>query len=305
MSLDSDDDLPGFEHGGFFYRSDGEFLAGVGGFLRAGLARDESVVVAEPRPRLDLLRDELADAAAEVTWLDMAEIGANPARIIGVWATALEQAQAAGRTLRGVGEPAFVGRRPAELVECRLHEQLLNRAFGAGPAWRLLCPYDEERLPEAVCAGARATHPYRGPADEDDRRAFAEPLPPPSSAVLRGDYGAGDVPAVRRTVRHWARSCRLTTDQVEALELAAAELATNSIRHGGGKGGVAMWVDPGAAVLEFTDAGHVTEPLTGRFRPATDPGDGRGLYLVHQLCDLVQLRSSPAGTTVRVLSWLP
>ena len=27
---------------------------------------------------------------------------------------------------------------------------------------------------------------------------------------------------------------------------------------------------------------------------------GRGLWLVHELCDLVQLRSSPAGTVVRM-----
>jgi hypothetical protein len=29
-----------------------------------------------------------------------------------------------------------------------------------------------------------------------------------------------------------------------------------------------------------------------------------GLYLVQQLCDLVQLRTGPGGTTVRVSTWL-
>jgi anti-sigma regulatory factor (Ser/Thr protein kinase) len=91
---------------------------------------------------------------------------------------------------------------------------------------------------------------------------------------------------------------------VESLELAAAERATNSVRHGGGAGSVAMWADDGAAVLEFTDSGTVAEPLAGRLLPATDDAGGRGLYLVNALCDLVQLRSSPAGTTVRVLTWL-
>jgi anti-sigma regulatory factor (Ser/Thr protein kinase) len=65
-----------------------------------------------------------------------------------------------------------------------------------------------------------------------------------------------------------------------------------------------MWTEDGAAVLEVTDAGTVDEPLTGRLLPATEDAGGRGLYLVNQLCDLVQLRSSPAGTTVRVLTWL-
>jgi len=305
MSIPAGGPPAGFEHDCFFYRDDAEFGTGVAGFLRDGLTRGETVVVAEPPARLGLLQQALGEVAATVTWLDMADIGRNPARIIDVWAEALSGALAAGRTLRGVGEPAFVGRRPAELVECELHERLLNRAFYDGPAWRLLCPYDEQRLPAAVRAGARATHPCRGAADEEDRLAFGAPLPPPPGAVLRGDYRAVDVPAVRRTVASWAGSCGLTPEQVESLELAASELATNSVRHGGGGGSVAMWMDGDAAGLEFTDAGQVTEPLTGRLRPDTDAAGGRGLYLVNQLCDLVQLRSSPAGTTVRVLTWLP
>ena len=88
------------------------------------------------------------------------------------------------------------------------------------------------------------------------------------------------------------------------LELAASELATNSVRHGGGTGTVAMWLDKGAAVLQFTDAGTLLDPLTGRLSPPLDSEGGRGLYLVNQLCDLVQVRSSDRGTTVRVLTWL-
>ena len=76
------------------------------------------------------------------------------------------------------------------------------------------------------------------------------------------------------------------------LELAASELATNSVRHGGGTGTVAMWLEPGAVVVEFSDAGHLADPLTGRLTPPLDSEGGRGLYLVNQLCDLVQVRSS-------------
>jgi hypothetical protein len=36
-------------------------------------------------------------------------------------------------------------------------------------------------------------------------------------------------------------------------------------------------------------------------RPAPDALDGgRGLWVVHQTCDRVQIRTGPAGTTVRV-----
>jgi anti-sigma regulatory factor (Ser/Thr protein kinase) len=308
------DSTGGFEHEVLFYRDDEGFLAGLLPFIRDGLGRDEAVVVAEPRPRIELLRDALGDDAGAVRFLDMAEIGANPARIIGVWASALEERTAAGQVLRGVGEPAFHGRRDPEFVECRLHEQLLNHAFDGGPAWRLLCPYDEVRLPRAVSRAALETHPVRSSVTERTPsesyvpaahvETFAAPLPKPTDAVLRGDFGPSDIPATRRTVAQFARRVGLDQDRVEILELAASELATNSVRHGGGSGTLAMWLEPSAVVVEFSDAGHLADPLTGRLAPPLDSVSGRGLYLVHQLCDLVQVRSSPRGTTVRVLTWL-
>jgi anti-sigma regulatory factor (Ser/Thr protein kinase) len=303
-----------FEHEVLFYRGDADFLAGLVPFVRQGLARDETVVVAEPRSRLEQLRHALGADAAAVQWLDMDEIGGNPARIIAVWAAALESAGAAGRVLRGVGEPAFVGRRDAELLECQLHELLLNRAFDGGPAWRLLCPYDEDRLPAAVTSAALRAHPIRstsgcrGPSTDyapaGDLEAFAARLPAPTGSVLRGVFGPDDVPATRRTVAQYASSCGLSPERVEVLELAASELATNSVRHGGGTGTLALWLEPGAVVVEFTDAGRIHDPMAGRRRPTLDQEGGRGLYLVHQLCDLVQIRSSDEGTAVRVSTWL-
>ncbi len=314
MTAVLDEPGTGFQHEALFYRGDDGFLAGLLPFVREGLERDEAVVVAEPRPRLEQLRDALGDDGSSVQFLDMAEIGQNPARIIGVWARTLQEHTAAGRRLRGVGEPAFVGRRESELVECRLHEFLLNHAFDDGPPWRLLCPYDEENLPRAVTRGARHTHPVTGSVAgrraSDDYvaggalDAFGARLAPPTDAVLRGIYGPADVPATRRTVAHYARTVGLPEDKIEVLELAASELATNSIRHGGGTGTVAMWVESGAAVVQFSDAGRLTEPLTGRLLPSLEQEGGRGIYLVNQLCDLVQLRSSEQGTTIRITTWL-
>jgi anti-sigma regulatory factor (Ser/Thr protein kinase) len=313
-ALAAEDPGAGFEHEAFFYRGEADFLAGLVPFLREGLDRGEAVVVAEPRHRLDLLRDTLGADAGSVEWLDMAEIGGNPARIIGVWAAALDRHTAAGRTVRGVGEPAFAGRRETELTECRLHELLLNTAFDDGPGWRLLCPYDVDGLPRSVTQDALLTHPLhsagagRLPSDSYARgshlEAFAAPLPAPAGSVFRGVYGAGDVPATRRTVAHYARSCGLPEERVEVLELAASELATNSIRHGGGNGSLAMWLEPGAVVIEFSDAGRLLDPLTGRLTPSLELEGGRGLYLVNQLCDLVAVRSSDDGTTVRVTTWV-
>ncbi len=48
------------------------------------------------------------------------------------------------------------------------------------------------------------------------------------------------------------------------------------------------------------DRGWISEPLVGRRPPALERQSGRGLWLANQLCDLVQLRSTPDGTTVRL-----
>jgi anti-sigma regulatory factor (Ser/Thr protein kinase) len=164
-----------------------------------------------------------------------------------------------------------------------------------------------------VVRGARHTHPVL--ATTEQRKAsgdyapdeadelFATPLPRPADAVLRGIYGDGDVPATRRTVAQFARTVGLPEEKVEVLELAASELATNSVRHGGGTGTVAMWLAPDAVVVEFSDSGRVADPLTGRLMPSREQLGGRGLFLVNQLCDLVQLRSSAAGTTIRISTW--
>ncbi|SFF74238.1 sensor histidine kinase [Blastococcus tunisiensis] len=309
-----DHPAPGFGHEALFYRGDDDLLAGLLPYVREGMGLGESVVVALPRPGLDLLRTALGDDAATVEFLDMAEIGGNPAQIIAVWDRAVREHAAAGRGLRGIGEPAYPGRRTAELTECRLHELLLNRAFDDGPSWRLLCPYDEAHLPRSVTRGALHTHPLRSTAAGPRRSReyapgeadamFRTVLPRPTDAVLRGIYGPADLPATRRTVAQFARTVGLPEEKVEALQLAASELATNSVRHGGGSGTVAMWVTQDAAVVEFVDPGQVTDPLTGRLVPSLEQECGRGVFLVNQLCDLVQLRSSEEGTTIRVTTWV-
>lgn len=301
-----------FRHEAYLYRGEDEFLDGVLAFVREGLHAGETVVIAEPAARLAVLRDALA-GEDDVRFLEMEVIGSNPARILEAWADALAESLAAGRTLRGVGEPAWHGRRAQEFEECHLHELLLNRAFDGGPAWRLLCPYDVRRLPATVRERALHSHrewstsagrePTGSAIDEALAEAFAAPLPAPAGAALRGGFGAGDVPAVRRTVASWARSCGLPAERVEALELAASELATNALVHGGGSGTVALWEEPAAVVLEVVCPGRLADPMVGRLRPDPLQEGGAGLYLLNRMCDLVQLRSGAGGTTVRVTTW--
>ena len=69
-------------HLALFYQGRGEYLAALGGFIRASRARGDAVFVAVPERKAELVRRELGDDSAQVTLVDMAELGRNPARII-------------------------------------------------------------------------------------------------------------------------------------------------------------------------------------------------------------------------------
>jgi anti-sigma regulatory factor (Ser/Thr protein kinase) len=81
--------------------------------------------------------------------------------------------------------------------------------------------------------------------------------------------------------------------------LAANELAANTISHTSGGGVLQLWHTPEEIVCQVHDQGEITDPLAGRVRHSPDDR-GHGLWLVNQVCDLVELRTGRAGTTVRL-----
>ena len=59
-----------------------------------------------------------------------------------------------------------------------------------------------------------------------------------------------------------------------------------------------IWREDETLLCEVSDRGLITDPLVGRQQPTPRQLGGRGLWMVHQLCDLVQVRSSPTTGTV-------
>ncbi|CAO5158627.1 serine/threonine-protein kinase RsbW [Frankia sp. AiPs1] len=306
-------------HEAFLYRGDVGFLSASRDFVLAGLAADEDVLIMLSEPRMSLLRGALGRAGRRVEFIDIVEVGRNPARLIPTWQEFIEKGAEQGRVVRGIGEPVWSGRTGPELAECMLHEALTNEAFPGPASWRLRCIYESSALDPATDDLVWRTHPLVvkgglarpstrfhpvpgarggpvGPAGD----LFAEPLSdlgPPWSAL---SFGPADLGLVRAAAAAAARAVRLGRDRVGDLELSVHEVATNSVRHGGGQGTVRFWPGQGGLVCEVADAGQVADRLAGRRRPALDLGGGRGLWLVNQLCDLVQLRSAATGTTVRM-----
>jgi anti-sigma regulatory factor (Ser/Thr protein kinase) len=170
-----------------------------------------------------------------------------------------------------------------------------------------MCPYDTRALDDEVLAGAERSHPHcldsrgRSPSPRftlDGLLEGALPQPDRPAASLRFDTTT--LRTVRRAVSELARSAGLDPRRNEELVLAVSEIATNSVQHGGGEGNLAIWRDGEELVCDVRDAGRIEDPLVGRIRPPADQVGGRGLWIAHQLCDLVQVRSAEQGTHVRL-----
>jgi anti-sigma regulatory factor (Ser/Thr protein kinase) len=301
-----------FEHSATFYAGAEAGVAACLGFVREGVQQREPVLVALAPERNEALSSALGDESDLVEFVDMSDLGQNPARIIPRWQGFLADAGGSG-PVRGIGEPAWPGRHNDAYAEAALHESLLNLAFDDGRAWRLMCPYDLTGLPSAVLREARRTHPvvHGGGPDashyggyDHAQRAFAAPLRPAPEDSDGVEFTGAELALIRALVVRLAEAARLPLAAIESLALAVHELATNSVRHGGGRGSLGFWSEPDSVVVEVRDSGHIGDPLVGRHRPEPMQEGGRGVWLANQLCDLVQTRSSEEGTQVRVRMWL-
>lgn len=302
----------GFRHEAMLYAGDDEFLTGTLRVLGEGLARDEPALVVVSARKIALLRDALGADAARVRFADMGSVGANPARVIPVWTRFLRDVGGDGRPVRGIGEPLHAARSAEERVECDRHESLINLAFAAAVDFRLLCPYDISTLDPPAIARAHCTHPLVSNADGQVHRSTAfhglavaaepcrAPLPePPADTQTIAVMPAGLL-ALRAVVARRAKRAGLSGQRSEDLVLAVNELATNSIRHGGGAGTLRIWETAAALVCQVVDGGRLADPLAGRILPAPGQVGRYGLWLVNQLCDLVEQRTLPDGNLVRV-----
>ena len=299
-----------FRHEALVYASAAAFMTATTAFLRSGIAGGEALMVAVDQPKIDLLRANLDGEADQIDFVDMTEIGRNPATIIPVWQDFIDAHSASGRRLRGIGEPAWPGRSATELVECHHHEALLNVAFAPSTPLFLLCPYDASELGSTALASASHTHPFVDHGDGANGASISTPPESPTRSQARCPRSHRAPPSSPST----ARSCAAVdgssrTRRAGPVSTPAAprrwpsrsvEIATNSIVHGGGEGVIRAWSADRYFVCEVADRGRITDPMAGRRRPLPDGPSGRGLWLTNHLCDLVQVRSGPAGVVVRL-----
>lgn len=117
---------------------------------------------------------------------------------------------------------------------------------------------------------------------------------------------AVDLPALsglRAEIARCGREVGLDEGTGNDLLLAANELLTNVVRHGGGSGRIWLWYDDSWFYCLVADSGPglpmAPKELYENQPSATAP-TGRGLWLVWQFVDRVRIRTGPGGTAVTI-----
>ncbi len=296
-----------FHHCALIHEAPEQYLRGVLGLIERGAAEGAPVIVAVPPERVELIAPLLEGQRTAVEFVDMRTLGRNPAWIIPAMLHRLERNRGQRRYV--VCEPVWPGRSPEEIDEVMLHEAMCEAAFGSDQI-SVLCPFDAGALDASVIADVRRTHRLlsddgAGTANPDYSEAsIFERIRMPLSELPPGGnhlaFTSAELGAVRTLVAAQALAAELPPARQADLVFVVNELATNSVRHGGGRGELELRVTAERVIAEVRDLGRLEDPLAGRTHPDQLRFEGLGLWLVNQLCDLLQLRSGDTGTTARV-----
>lgn len=295
-----------FVHEALFYRNRDELERSVRGFLRDAADAGEPVLAALPQTNLEWLRDAVADGPTEVRFENMNEVGRNPSRLLPIYQDWIADREGHGQV---ISESMWPGRSYAETAECLRLEALLNVALARSGA-TFLCPYDAANLESEVLIGAELTHPQlRDATGTRPSERFVDPVElsrgdnwpqqEPAQPVSEHRF-AGDLGSLRRAIREDPRLGGLSRERRDDVVFVVNEAATNVLRHSDGPGTARIWNEGRSVVSEVSSASPLADPLAGRRRPAPDAASGRGLWLINQVCDLVELRSGDTGTTLRM-----
>ena len=297
----------GLNHHAYLYDDERDYLSCLSEFVQAGLRNAEPVFVAVPGRHAAVLRELLGAESPLLRYGAMTETGRNPARLIPeLYAFVAEHP---GQRVRYIGESAWPGRTDAELCEAARHEALLNLAF-ATTSVSIMCPYDIRALAADVVGRVQRTHPailqggrtqlatgYAGhgvvPAECDDPLSA-----PPADAQILG-YETS-LRQVRDLVASHGAALGMAAERITNLVIAAGEITANTLRHTSAGGRLWVWHTGEEIICQVQDQGWITDPLAGRQRHSPEDS-GHGLWVVNQMCDLVEIRTSQAaGTIIRL-----
>ena len=172
--------------------------------------------------------------------------------------------------------------RPGELLDDGLERLAMAASHPAGGTERLCDELLAQLVPGGAAADDVAILALHAPAVSERLTLTLAPLP-------------GELASMRALLRRWLRQSEGGEEDVAEILVAAGEAAANAIEHGGN--------DAPFEVAGALDGDEVNITVTdrGRWRDKSpERGGGRGLVLMRELMDEVEVTRSREGTTVRM-----
>ena len=303
--------LPGLIHTALTYRTTDELVGVLTPLVGKWLSGSDRVIVSLEPGRLDALRSELGTDAEHVWWSDASRRPPHPARRLRVIHEVVEDERHLGHGhVRFVGERSFPAGMPELVAEWERFDVVLDDALAGAPL-TVVCTFDLTTAPERALEHVGATHPmlgvdpalpsteYRRSADVLDVPSALPPLPPAASH-LGGRVSPAHARTLVRDVLGGARGHVSVMQAADDLTVAVTELVTNAWQAGARSIDVWCWRSRGEIGVQVDDDGRgLRAPLAGYRRPAAGAAGGRGLWIVRQLADLVEIAYDGRGTRVR------
>jgi anti-sigma regulatory factor (Ser/Thr protein kinase) len=297
-------------HLALVYEHPDQFVDEVSGFVREGLHAGERVLVAAAREKLGWLGDALGEAAEAAELVDADTMYERHGPMLAGVVDFIKRHGMPGR-----GRVRVAAEQPLATRSSMLTRSYLRYEAAANIAYRpfaasVLCAYDASRLREQTVRDALRTHPEllteHGPRRSQtfvDPRVFvrehaiAEKAPRDAHAFALDRLD--DVPWIRHQAAASAAAAGLEPGKIADLLVAVGEVATNALVHGNAPRSVWTYVREGAFVCHIRDGGRgLTDSLVGHLAPDLYAPGGRGLWLAHQLCDVVETAHDTTGTHV-------
>jgi anti-sigma regulatory factor (Ser/Thr protein kinase) len=307
----------GTRHHALVYHDAAEFVDGAGGFARDGLGEEEHVLAVAMPEKLAWLREELGGDGDALELVDAREFYDRHGPMFQSVLGQLERHATPGRgRLRLIAEHPLTLRQPADVRDYMRYEAAGNIAYDRYDV-SVLCPYDAGQLPDEIVHAALETHPHvlEGDATRPSelfrdprsyvRQCAVETTAPVGAAALLLEQ-AEDLATARTLIREQGNAAGLGSKTVEDLTLAVTEVATNALVHGDAPRCLWSYVEDDHLVCQVRDAGSgLMDPLAGYLPPDAAGLSGRGLWLAHQLCDIVEVASHTTQTNVYLHARLP
>jgi anti-sigma regulatory factor (Ser/Thr protein kinase) len=150
---------------------------------------------------------------------------------------------------------------------------------------------------------SRDDHLNVGSSSVADSSNVAGESSPVESELVSQEFDERELHALRQAITAHAATV-LTDDRVQDMALIAIELASNAVRHGGGRGRLRLWTTPDAIYCQVTDdgPGFPDSKYPAVQRPEPSASGGRGLWLVLHFSDALTVDNDiDGGATVTAM----